>query len=450
MRTKAFRGKWAVLAFLLLVFFLTFYYVDIIITQNSGIHFFQGLLTGTFYETYYFESVFYIPIHILFGIWCLPVTLLELAGVHAAGTVGAYLWAKLLVVGFCIGVLWLYREMLKLIGCRDVDFWLFFLCASPLFWGPTMVLAQYDVIELFFGMWAMLLAAREKELSWKTLLLLSVAVACKLLFTFGAILLLLVKEKRLGYLLRDLIVMLALTAVFFLIFRVGNVIKVYDELSVGYTQEKIISTALPGLVEMPYLFLVFFADCAIAYFHMKPADSREFLLDMAWLLTSCYSAFVLLLWGSHPFWAVLLVPFLALLLASRENGQVENMLLGIVFQLGTMALQVFVFFWMYLEESCFSYLILRNRKSMKLFGKDILSGSAIIKALGLQQMMPPLAALTLVIAAVLLFRNNIWRPIRGTDAGAEAAEKAKRWMELFLLVFMVLYFLASCVIALIM
>ena len=440
--------KWIILFSFFVLFFFTFYYADIITTQNKGIHFFQGIISGNFRELYDFESIFYIPVHIIMGIWCLPVTLLEMYGVHAVDTVGAYLWSKLLVVLFGAGCVCCYRKMLMVLDNTDPDYWVFLLCGSPLFWSPTLVLAQYDVLELFFGMWAVLLAAREKELSWKTLLLMSITVSCKLIFAFGMILLLLVKEKRIAYLLRDAAILLICPALLFIVFRTGIISIHHINMSTDYMSSKINSVALPGLLEMPLFYLVFFGTCAIAYFCMFPENGKELIVDISWLFVCVYVALVLLVSYSHPFWAVVLPPFLLLLAACEERRQAENIIAYVLLQFCIFLLQIYLFDWVFLAKDSFKYLLLRNYSGALLFGRDIPNGAAVIVKYGLEQFLPAVSSFALTIAMVLLVRNNVWYSMPERNLTGLSTTTVKYWTDGVLLIAMMLYIYVSCVIGL--
>lgn len=449
--TKAFsRAKWFVLSLLAIVFFFTFCYTDIIETQTKGIYFFQGLFSGRFSDLYHYESVFYIPIHIIFGIWCLPIAVLELIGIHAMDTVFTYLWSKLLVMVFGVGCILVYRKLLKMISCGDLDFWTFFLCASPLFWGSLLVIAQYDVIELFFGMLAIFLSAKEGYCSWKSFIFMSIAISCKLIFAFGAILLLLVREKRLLYLFRDIVVIMIIPTILFLLFHPFAFASNGGDMSTVYASAKFSLVSLPGLVDMPFFYLVFFADCAIAFFYMKPGNEREYILNIAWLMTSCYSAFILMVDLSHPSWAILIVPFLLLLLAGDQVSQVKNAFLGAVFQLSIFIIQVYIFDWVYLTKDCFQFLLLRNCQSIHLFGKNIARGSTLMDKFGLNQFVAPLASFSLILIILLLFQNNPWYSAPTIRTGVGFMKAGKTWVTWILLVFMTAFLLLSIIISLLM
>ncbi len=446
-KDKKITAKWAVLSVLFLFFYLTFCFPDILTTYDGGIRFFSGIFTGRFSEIYNYESIFYIPFHFLFGIWCLPITLLELAGVHLAESVFACLWAKLLPVLFLAGCICIFRRLLKETGCRDLSFWTFFLCVSPLIWGPVFAMAQYDVIELFFGMWAVLLAAKEKELSWKSLFLLSVAVACKFIFIFGAVLIVLIKEKRIVYLIRDAFAILGVSLLLLLVFGFGGLTTEPGDLENTYFFSKIISVSISGLIDIPVLFLIFAADCAVAYFYMRPENSREFVVDTAWALSCCYIAFILLIRNSHPQWAVILPPFLFLMMAARDASRVENILVGSAFQLGTFVMQIYVFDWVYLVETSFDRLILRNVHSLYLNGSDVWNAASLIRRFGLDKLMPVVSSFTMALAILLLVRNNVWRPAANIECGQITTDRVSKGAEYFMLAVVFLYLLASVFIA---
>ena len=150
----------AALAALLFCFF-TMFYNDMAITLRYGLVFWDAAFDGkllSFYEQCVLAAVtpegavYDMGIYILFGIWALPVKLVQLLTGADALSAGSILWFKLLPVLFLILDAGLVRKIVTLAGGSEEDgakaAVMYLLSLFTFF--PVFIAVQYDVIILYF------------------------------------------------------------------------------------------------------------------------------------------------------------------------------------------------------------------------------------------------------------------------------------------------------------
>ena len=409
---------WLGLAILLAAAFLTMFYVDLQITSDHALLFLDMLFDGEALQFYAVsEAAYFPPVYLIFAVWLLPVWLLCRLGLAVPHSAACLLWSKCLPLLAAFGCLWMFRKILRAIRSEDEEFWSFLLCSSLLFTLPVFATAQYDVIELFFGLLGFYMASREERLSWRTLLVLSLAVSLKLLMLFPIILLILLKEKRFSRIALDV---LSLAAVSFV-----STLPFFGTYSTGagsFSEEmldKLLAVTLPtGVGNVSVFCLLFLTICLTAYCQKAPEDPAAFFRTVSWLAAAHFFAFFLFVDSAHPFWAVLMAPFVILLLAQAPGRLKLNLLLETLLELCLILLQSHQFRWVCLTDSSFSYLLLRNVPSLHLYPEGPISSFAqVINGLGLDALLPAVTALLLLCAGGLLALNHPFDFRHFTDPG---------------------------------
>lgn len=437
--------KWFFFIVLAGVFFFTLSYSDIVSTLHRGMDFFDSLLSGNGFNNYTYETSHYIPIHILFGVWCLPMLLLCKLGVLCADSVFVYLWAKALLIVALLTLIYSFRKLLDIVECDDKDFWTFALCTSSLLFLPTFSMGMYDILEISIGLYAVTKAAKEDALSWMTLVILSVAVSFKFLFIFAAIVIVLIKEKRILYLIRNMLVVMSFSAFFFLIFTVGKVGTLDGGGLVNNYYCYIADKVFPAMYDMPLFFIIFFITCFSAYFS-KPGKGKEFVKSVCWHCALAYVGFSLFLSSAHPQWFLLLVPFLLIFLAENKLSATENILLLLLFELTITIVLAYKFDWVYLTNNNFSYLLLKDIQPLHLGGHEFADFRTLVSRLGLDWSINVLTAFSFSTAIFIFARNNPWKPAAPLGDG-RSLPALKRWANVGKLVAYAGYFALDVAIA---
>lgn len=409
---------WLGLAVLLAAAFLTMFYVDLQITSDHALLFLDMLFDGEALQFYAVSrAAYFLPVYLIFAVWMLPVWLLCRLGLTVPHSIGCLLWCKCLPLLAAIGCLWMFRRILRTIRSEDEEFWSFLLCSSLLFALPVFATAQYDVIELFFGLLGFYMASREERLSWWTLLVLSLAVSLKLLMLFPVVLLILLKEKRFPRIALDLLSLAVVSVVATLPF-LGTYSTGAGSFSEGMLGKLLAVTLPTGVGNASVFCLLFLTICLVTYCQKAPEDPVAFFRTVSWLAAAHFFAFFLFADGAHPFWAVLMSPFVILLLAQNPGHLKLNLLLEILLELCLILLQSHQFRWIYLTDSSFSYLLLRDVPSLHLYPKYAIDCFAqVINGLGLDVLLPAVTALLLLCAGGLLALNHPFSQHHYTDPG---------------------------------
>ncbi|HOG50580.1 MAG TPA: hypothetical protein PKY10_08325 [Lentisphaeria bacterium] len=262
----------------------------------------RGVMGGAAYE---------LPIYIVFGLWNLPIFLInKIAGWNPQAGVIAY-WSK-----FLLGLLLLLTA--RLVGqiIRDLDLGQkleehgqdLFLTA-PLAYFSIVLLGCYDIFAVFLTLLGIHYLLRER----RGLFLLALALAsCFKYFALLAFLpLLLLTEKRPWPLLRSLVAVCALPALFWSLSRCMPGWTCYAGFP-GGTLGRIGAVTYDVGLSAPgsWFAAVFFLICLLAYAYQPPAREvrQRFILYIPLVI---YAAFFLLTpW--HAQWTILLSPYLVL------------------------------------------------------------------------------------------------------------------------------------------
>lgn len=400
--------------------FLVLFYADLQITSDHGMLFLDMLFSGDILQFYNGTGAAYLlPVYIIFAIWMLPAWLPCRLGLAVPGSIGCLLWSKGLPLLGGIACLWIFHKILRAIRTGDEEFWCFLMASSLLFFLPVCVTVQYDVLELFFGLLGIYMASREERLSWRTLLVLSLSVSLKLLMVFPIILMILLKEKRFLYIMLDLC-RLMLVSIISVLPYMGSFFSGTGAFSEGML-DKLLAVSLPtGVGNVSVFCLLFLAICLAAYCTRGPKDSAAFFRVFSWFALAHFFAFFLFTDHAHPHWVVLMAPFVILLLAQNPERLKLNLLLEILLELCLILIHSWQFRWVYLTDSSFSYLLLKNVPSLHLYPEySIEYFSQIINGLGLDKLIPAVGALLMVCAGGLLVLNHPFG--RGLYSGQETA-----------------------------
>lgn len=358
--------KWAILIFLAFVLFVFFLYSDLVVTYTHSLNFLDCLFSGNildFYEYtlerfyYGYPADYYILIYIIFGIWNLPIWILR----HFCGldqySVCALLWAKAILIPFIVGLFYTIREMLNLLEEKNREPIYFLISSSLLFVLPVLYIGQYDIISLFFLMYGILQCLKEDYVSWKAVLFFSLAIPLKLLAVFPVVIVILLKEKKIFELVKKMAGTLLVTLLCILPY-IRNVAFYeatgYNGGWFGRLSEEVISSGSDGIA---VFWLCFFAICILAY-QMTQRNRKDFFYQAMWLLTAFYGFFFAFVYA-HPYWSVLLMPFVILLISRDHQNFKLNRLLEMIMEITLTVSQAYRFYWVYLSDQT-SFLILKN------------------------------------------------------------------------------------------
>lgn len=301
----------------LLLLFLLFQQGDLFHTVISTQAYLKGHIID-FYE--YNKSIVvrndYLPtIYIIFAIWNLPMKLFGLTEGYGISKFRGYLltyrdlyWNKLLLVVFFILTLIIIHKIVSLLTQADKKKSLFAIlvfATSPIVVFDIFIFGQYDIIQLFFCLLA-LLYYFQKEF-YKFSIIISVAISIKFFPIMLFIPLILIVEKRIFKILQYAIIAMSVTFLEMLIYR--NNLKDFLLILKGKNSE-LFFISISNLNIQILLFSMFVLLCLYCYI-------KDFANDEDWAKKSIVvcqiaygSLFFCVVW--HPQWLILLMAFFSI------------------------------------------------------------------------------------------------------------------------------------------
>lgn len=316
-------------------------------------------------------------------IWVLPVNLLYVLFGFDINSPLAILWYKLIIPVFIILCM---QEMSRIAVTLEIETkrikWMQFLfITSVLVALPVFHIAQTDALYLFFmlkGLHALLKGDTKKFVLWFAL-----SVSFKVISLFVFIPLILLEEKRILYVLRNLFlgcVIVPAQHIWYKIVQMLNkvlfpVVEKVEQTVVETTGTETQEEVLEGFYshfyhkslyfEFPavrkgyvasllvFLFILFCIWC----YMQKKEESREW--QQKCLYTAAISLALFFVMSSpSPYWIVILYPFLYLLLYTNQEKLRANLILEKVFTMTMFLVYVMNTFWVYGGSRSFDWLFL--------------------------------------------------------------------------------------------
>ena len=415
-KTEFLKNKtyWILLGILILVFFVSLSYIDLYTTYDRGLLLLDSILSGNFPHGYFFEGAFYIFIHVILAIWCIPVWILIKLGIVSELSIICFLWAKLLIVALTVICALIVVRIMESAKIEGIEFALFLIISSPLFFLPCFATAQYDTIELSMALLAVLFIVKENNLSNKSIIILSIAVSVKFLFVFPAILALLLYEKRV---LKLIVKTIELLSVSILMFVISKLLLVFApetgsvELGSEFAKRLFKTSIDGGYFNISVFFLVFFALCIFCYLCTSPNNSHDAAIKISWFVSAVYLAFFSFV-ATNENWPMLIVCFLIILLIDNKKTIRLNLLLEMIFFISLLFQHICCEKGgCYINERNFDYLLLKNVEHKAVLGDNCTAAYGILRTIGLDTFLPAITAIMLAAGVALLIINNPWKKI---------------------------------------
>ena len=358
---------WAFWAAMALFLFFTVFYADLIIIYDHSLTFLDSLFHGdiaNFYAntlehpSYDFGAVYYWTPYAIEGIWCLPIYILTKLFVIDTHAVGCYIWIKL---GIVLALALTVAMLTAILRDYHVDkirirFAQFFFCSSFLVVLPVVAVAQIDIIAIFFMLWGLRDYFKSDKITWKFLLIFSFASSLKTFALFVFLPLVFLKEKRILAAVWDVFVGLwwILACVIPYAWRADY--KASTAILNDVMIERLFSTKLQaGNVDISIFWAILVAICIWAY-TTKVEGKNERFAYASWTSLAVFAAFFIFVF-SHPYWIVLIVPFLTMLIVANNEDRKVNMILEPLISAGCMFVY-FGKFGVYLKEINMNLMVL--------------------------------------------------------------------------------------------
>ncbi|SEQ36414.1 hypothetical protein [Butyrivibrio sp. TB] len=377
------------LAAALLFSFLTMYYADITVTGQYGLTFWDSLFDGkilSFYENALSSgvapegAVYDIGTYIIFGIWQLPIWILnKVLGVSAL-SVGALLWLKLLPVLFLLLTTYETAELSFKLGISDTlkaQVGIVFL-TSLITYLPVMVVAQYDVIPLYFMVRAINAYVDRDDKSFYISFAISMTV--KPLTILALFVLIILREKNVVRIVVDLIkgsfLMIICKAVYSMNeayklscsgFLQKNMPSLFDA-SVNMGRLGNASLFIIGLI---VVYLVAYFDESYLDASKEGAVAEHISIDRKALLYvfGVWAVFVAFA-SATCYWTIYMAPFVILVCFMCGRYLDKVLLVETIMECALTVLMVLSFSWVYGGDMTYGYLILKGFCGKAIAGED--------------------------------------------------------------------------------
>lgn len=324
---------WIILGILSFFCFICYQHEDIRITGGNSF----GYLNGHFFDIYDYNStkvggMNYLPTtYLLFALWNIPIRLLGLVE-EPTVYVGAFvrMWYKLGTFLLFLATAYLiYKICIKqAVPQKQAVVVAFLFLSNPIAIYSELIFGQYDIITTFFMCLGLYYYFQEDRK--KFVLAFAVALTCKYFALLVFVPLLLLREKNVWKIIRDLVGVSSLFIIETLFSASSEVFQtgIFDFSATGYIFQVSLSY---GTVSVSLVVVLWVLLCAYAYF--KEWQQQEWF---AWSIYICcgvmFLSFGLAPW--HPQWLLMAVPFLTLGMAFHKKTDIYlllDLLLYVVF-----------------------------------------------------------------------------------------------------------------------
>ena len=344
-----------IFAIVSLVFFYSYTYGDIVSTARMGITLWDNVFSGTIREFYrdrvYMTITAYaqdmwatydFPIYIIFAIWNFPLWLLEhFAGVDVLNNALCMMWTKTMLlpfIYFLIQALYRVCTALKMEEEKARITCVLFL-TSALFTSSVIVISQYDIIEMCFvllGIAAYIQGNMKKFVLW-----FAVSIPLKYFALLLFVPLLLLREKRILWILWDTLKALGILILFrILIPFYGG----YEDLNGNRVKRYPFEYTAHLGVDRVYLFILAFGMLLCVCYFIKLSSEQEYISY------TLYTGFIVYFiqystMYTHPYWVIMFVPYICLIIVNNDRYFLVNLCLEMLMSIGLVFAQIFKFYW---------------------------------------------------------------------------------------------------------
>lgn len=361
------KWEWLVVIILGLYMFVALFYADLVIIYNHSLTFLDSLFgmdLANFYANTLakrydgFGAVYYWTVYAVVGAWNLPIWILnKLFGINVF-SIKCLLWCRLEIIVFLILAVHMLQNILMDFGYTKEKYrFVQFMFVSSL-WVilPTVGISQVDIIAVFLMLWGIREYLRTDKITWKFLLIFSFAASLKIFALFIFIPLVFLREKRILAVLWDMFVgcWFILASLIPYAWREDYV----ESTSIlnNAMVERLFRTSFPGgNTDIPIFVVLLVGICIWAYMK-KITEKNEYFVYVTWIAACVFAAFFTFVF-SHPYWIILLAPYVVILVIINTPQMKVNIILEFI-----MSVSATIFycasFGVYLTETNFSYLIL--------------------------------------------------------------------------------------------
>lgn len=335
--------EWVCLGALLFVAYVIFMYADITDTYDNSILFLKAISSGNLLRFYSYSveharmawaANYEFVIYVVYGLWNLPVLIAsKLLGIDYLEWRLGLLWCKTLGILFTFGTAWIMYKILCLrqIPRKYAVLGPFLFLSSLALYLIVFVISQVDGFALFLLVLGLYYYLQEKD--GRFLLCFMVAMPTKMFALFLYIPLVLLREKRIPWILGSIAVVFSLNIVSKLLFG-GD--PAYGFALGSQSRDAILqimdSSVFLGQVYIPFV-LFYLGLCVCCYLYDGYRKDRSRLEIPIYCSAAVWILFVSFI-NFNSYWALYLMPFLILAILSSGRFLKVCCLLELLFSVG--------------------------------------------------------------------------------------------------------------------
>ena len=349
--------------------FSIFYYMDYSDTLDNSVMLAESIKKGELSKYYQYAAEnanqdtvysanYEVSLYGIFMLWNLPTVILHMSnGFDYMNSTFALLWCKALILVCLLGTSYILKKIIslyvsdkKIIGLIQK----LFLAGSCVI-VPSMIACQYDIISLLFMLIGLYSFIKGKNKLF--LISFMIAIPLKTFALFIFIPLVLIKEKRIPFIILNCAFVMILQVVFKLPF-LGDVwynicMSTQNRDAIELIIKRNISL---GNYSVNLFLFVFVAICIYAYKIKKEEDN--YLYKVIYIVSAAMASFIIFV-PIRSYWVILLVPFVLMIVLFNRKYFRINMLLYII---GTACYSIYCLMthWIYSHDKMISKLVLHK------------------------------------------------------------------------------------------
>lgn len=445
---KSTANSWVIAALLGIMLFhiVAVCYADITVYARYGLIFLDSLFDGKAFSFYMNAeaagiapkgAVYDIGLYFIYGIWNIPLWIIDkVVGINPIG-VGALLWYKILLVIFLIFCMIRMYDIGKLLGLSEEKSAFGSMCfaASLLTFMPIYVASQCDVIPLAFLLSAVYYIFNNDKT--KMLIYVALALLTKPFSFLMLVLLVVLYQKNILKIILE-ILLGAFPMLFFKIVysMVQGTVKGAESHMVS-SLEQFLEVQIPGgngsisLFVVGYIILLIMAYLSdMKTFHKYEGAQLQYFFRRKTVIYLYFLWFVFCIFARiYPYWAIYLAPFAILVMLLNKDTE-NAMLFELIFEGGLTLMLIMNFSWVYGGEKTYTYTILSDmvKKSIEADGGVTVAG--VLRRFKVDMLMPAINAATLVCGAVvgiLALKDSY----QGIEEPEEVKKSGNEWKKAF-------------------
>lgn len=363
---KIYKLEWIILSIVAFFAFFSYFYGDIILTTSHGFGVWESLFNGSISDYYYdmenrlvnfysgscFSSAIYpFPLYIVFAIWNLPLYIIKCFwGIDPTTSRLLLAYAKSILILFLLGSAMIIYKICKNIGIDNIKskWCVFYFLSSSFVIFPLLIQSQYDIISVFFTLLGLLYYIKNDQK--KFVLFFALAITMKLFALFIFVPLVLLKEKKIFKILFYSIAGISILVAQGIIFKKPESAEGCANNMIGYIfSGKICDASI-------FIILLF---CLCVYCYFKKESTKEFSILVAFAGMGSFFLFSF----AHPYWIILLCPYLSILVFAFPEYIKINCILETILSLSC------IFHYTLTIPHCFSINVIKPSLFSKFFGE---------------------------------------------------------------------------------